>query len=217
MKGKMMRNVTWYDKMIVSDRATVSISGKNTFVCHYLGLLVKDILTSTPIQFVPSQLNIQVFSGITLPEVYAKCVSVIRTEEIPCVVYSNASCSRMLSGTKGYERALFTNLEDSIKDICEAITLWLIEYNENPGKNISYELEDNDIPVMHIVANGLTVDFESRKHLRNKKTIYGWLARFSERLGTKNRQETYLKTQLVLSMLNNRLAEKIQCHNELSF
>jgi len=193
-----MREIHWQENILNTEKTIITISGTDNFFCNYLEPIIKDILLKTQLQFIPRSLRIHVFSGMTLPEVYKKCLKEKRAQECHSIVFCSGSCIRMLTGTKNYERALFIEKESSVLEIYTAILQWLRDYNSIPGLHITTALKARDYPVMHIVINGRSPSFESRKYSRDKKTVYGWLSQFADRIGTRNRQETYLKTRLVI-------------------
>lgn len=138
-----------------------------------------------------------VYTGMTLPEVR---MYQPRTErDASLVVFCSAACRRMLKGTQIYARALFLQDELSVTLIQRLFLQWLC----SPKNSEVLQIQRTDDRILRAIMSGQTVqDLACQLHC-NSKTLYSRASLLANRIGTRTRQELYLKVQLLLSQAEN--------------
>lgn len=194
-----MQEIRWSEQVVQAGSSRVLISGTNNIFCSALAVLFRNIISA---EILPRpEIHVQVFVGMTLPEVF---IWRMRDGEIsdrggPRIVFCSDSCSRMLSGTSGYERALFITPDVRIYSVAEKIGEWGDDYASHSSQGIIALLKGCDSRTMQILKKDISLHFEARRTFRSVKTLYCQRSLLSNRIGTQSRQELYLKTRLILN------------------
>ncbi|WP_447889074.1 hypothetical protein [Serratia fonticola] len=198
-----MQEVRWSEQVIQAGSSRILISGANNIFSSALVVLFRNII-SAEIVTMP-EIQVQVFVGMTLPEVFFWRMKEgdIPDRGIPRIVFCSDSCFRMLSGTSGYERALFITPDVRIYSLAEKIGEWVGDYSSHSSRCIIALLKGRDSRTMQLLKKDISLHFEARRTFRSVKTLYCQRSLLSSRIGTRSRQELYLKTRLILSQKQN--------------
>ena len=194
-----MQEVIWSEQVMLTGRSRISISGANNVFCSALVVLFRNIISPDIITM--PEIQVQVFVGMTLPQVFVWRMKEDAAMEgkIPRIVFCTDSCFRMLSGTSGYERTLFITPDTSIYAVAEIIRRWIAGYASHASDNVLPLLTRCDNRTMQMLEKDIPLPLEARRRFRSVKTLYCQRALLSDRIGTHSRQELYLKARLILS------------------
>ena len=194
-----MQEVIWSEQVMLTGRSRISISGANNVFCSALVVLFRNIISPDIITM--PEIQVQVFVGMTLPQVFVWRMKEDAAMEgkIPRIVFCTDSCFRMLSGTSGYERTLFITPDTSIYAVAEIIRRWIAGYASHASDNVLPLLTRCDNRTMQMLEKDIPLPLEARRLFRSVKTLYCQRALLSDRIGAHGRQELYLKARLILS------------------
>lgn len=200
-----MQEVIWSEQAIQAGSTRISISGANNVFCSALVVLFRNIISPDIITM--PEIQVQVFVGMTLPQVFVWRMKEVAAMEgkIPRIVFCTDSCFRMLSGTCGYEQTLFITPDTRLYVVAELIKRWSAGYASQPSGNVLPLLTACDNRTMQMLEKDIPLPLEARRLFRSVKTLYCQRALLSDRIGTHSRQELYLKARLILSQ-NQTLA-----------
>ena len=156
-----MQEVIWSEQVMLTGRSSISISGANNVFCSALVVLFRNIIS--PAIITMPEIQVQVFVGMTLPQVFVWRMKEDAAMEgkIPRIVFCTDSCFRMLSGTSGYERTLFITPDTSIYAVAEIIRRWIAGYASHASDNVLPLLTRCDNRTMQMLEKDIPLPLEA--------------------------------------------------------
>lgn len=175
--------------MFLNEQVPLTLYGKNRIFMHGARLILERITG-------PRGIRVRglIYVGLTLPEAMRQTP---RTEPDEClVVFCSAACHRMLKGIRAYASALFLQEDLSVEQVQQLYRQWL--WSPKKGNVLQLRIVDNE--ALYVLLSGQAVTEMSFQLSNNSKTLYSRLSSLAKRMGTRTRQELYLKALLHLNL-----------------